>query len=119
MNTAVEVYPVTSENRNPNQRDQSDAAGGTKQTQNGNQWGKTPNCINCSELPPVQHVPRQVSVQLQQAYKEELDQLKKWGILCIVHNEFTPWGNSTVVTIKLNGSTLETITRLLSAIPTM
>ena len=46
MTTTVQVYPVTSENRNPNQRDQSDAAGGTKRTQNGNQWGKTPACRN-------------------------------------------------------------------------
>jgi len=36
MNTAVDVHPVTSEYRNPNQRDQSDAASGTKRTQNGN-----------------------------------------------------------------------------------
>lgn len=47
MNTAVEVHPVTSENGNPNQRDQSDAVGGMKRTQNGNQWGKTPTCRNC------------------------------------------------------------------------
>ena len=36
---------------------------------------------------------------------EELDQLKKWGILSKVRNEYTPWVNSTVVTIKPNGST--------------
>ena len=30
MNTTIEVHPVTSENRNPNWRDQSDATGGTK-----------------------------------------------------------------------------------------
>ena len=47
MNTAVEVHPVTSENRSPNQRDHSNAAGGMKQTQNGNRWGKTPTCRNC------------------------------------------------------------------------
>ena len=47
MNTAVEVHPVTSENKNPNQRDQSDAGGGTQRTQNGNRWGKTPTCRNC------------------------------------------------------------------------
>ena len=56
------------------------------------------------EVPPVQHAPRQVPVQLQQAYMEELDQLKKWGILSEVRNEYTPWVNSTVVTIKPNGS---------------
>ena len=47
MITAVEVHPVTSENKNPNQRDQSDAGGGTKRTQNGNRWGKTPTFRNC------------------------------------------------------------------------
>ena len=35
---------------------------------------------------------------------EELDQLKEWGILSEVRNEYTPWVNSTVVTIKPNGS---------------
>ena len=35
---------------------------------------------------------------------EELDQLKKWGILSEVRNEYTPWVNSTFVTIKPNGS---------------
>ena len=33
---------------------------------------------------------------------EELDQLKKWGILSEVRNEYTPSVNSTVVTIKTN-----------------
>ena len=56
------------------------------------------------EVPPVQHALRQVPVQLQQAYMEELDQLKKWGILSEVRNEYTPWVNSTVVTIKPNRS---------------
>ena len=56
------------------------------------------------EVPPVQHAPRQVPVQLQQAYMEELDQLKKWGTLSTVRNEHIPWVNSTVVTIKPNGS---------------
>ena len=56
------------------------------------------------EVPPVQHAPRQVPVQLQQAYMEELDQLKKWGILSEVRKEYTPWVNLTVVTIKPNGS---------------
>lgn len=56
------------------------------------------------EVSPVQHAPRQVPVQLQQAYIKELDQLKKHGILYEVHNEYTPWVNSTVVTIKSNGS---------------
>ena len=35
---------------------------------------------------------------------EKLDQLKKWGILSEVCNAYTPWVNSTVVTIKPNGS---------------
>ena len=56
------------------------------------------------EIRPVQHVPRQVPVQLQQAYMKELDQLQKKGILCKVHNEYTPWVILTVVTIKRNGS---------------
>ena len=47
LNTAVEVHSVTSENRNPNQRDQSDTTGGTKRTQNGNRWEKIPTCRNC------------------------------------------------------------------------
>ena len=34
---------------------------------------------------------------------EELDQLKKWGILSEAHNEYTQWVNLTVVTIKPNG----------------
>ena len=56
------------------------------------------------EVSPVQHPPRQVPVQLQDAYKEELDRLTKAGILFEVHNEYTPWVNSTVVTTKPNGS---------------
>ena len=35
---------------------------------------------------------------------EELDQLKKWGILSEVRSEYTPWVNATVVPIKPNGS---------------
>ena len=45
-----------------------------------NVWvlGKNPYHIETDpEVPPVQHTPRQVPVQLQQAYMEELDQLKK------------------------------------------
>ena len=57
-----------------------------------------------SEELPVQHARKQVPVQLQQAYMEEVDHLKKWGILSAVHNEYTPWVNSTVVAIKPNGS---------------
>ena len=34
---------------------------------------------------------------------KELDQLKKWGILSEVRNEYTPLVNSTVVAIKPNG----------------
>ena len=55
------------------------------------------------EVSPAQHAPRQVPVQLQQAYVEELHQLKKHGILCEVHNEYTPWVNSTVLAIKFKG----------------
>ena len=47
MNTTSEVHPVTSEKRNPNQRDQSNAAGGTRQTQYGNKSGKTQTFRNC------------------------------------------------------------------------
>jgi len=56
------------------------------------------------DIPPVQHAPRQVPVQLQKAYIEELDQLKESGILVEVQDEYTPWVNSAVVTIKPNGS---------------
>ena len=47
MNTTSEVHPVTSEKKNPNQRDQSNAAVGTRQTQYGNKSGKTQTCRNC------------------------------------------------------------------------
>lgn len=57
------------------------------------------------EVPPVQFAPRQVPVQLKQAYiEEELDQSKKRGILSKVYNKYTPWVNSTVVTIKSDWS---------------
>ncbi|KAL9950229.1 hypothetical protein ACROYT_G042702 [Oculina patagonica] len=56
------------------------------------------------DISPVQQAPRQVPVQPQQAYIEELDQLKESGILVEVQNEYTPWVNSTVVTIKPNGT---------------
>ena len=41
------------------------------------------------EVFAVQHAPRQVPVRLQQAYIDELDQLKKHGNLYEVHNEVT------------------------------
>ena len=56
------------------------------------------------DVPPVQHPPRQVPVQLQGAYQEELERLTRAGILVQVHNEYTAWFNSTVVTRKPNGT---------------
>ncbi|CAB3987537.1 Hypothetical predicted protein, partial [Paramuricea clavata] len=53
---------------------------------------------------PVQHAPRQVPIQLQTPYKDELDKLVESGILSEVQNEYTPWVNSTVVTQKPNGT---------------
>ena len=45
MNTAVEVHLVTSENRNPNQRETI-------------RWGKTPTCRNCGWGPHAcEHCP--------------------------------------------------------------
>ena len=56
------------------------------------------------DAPPVQHPPRQVPVQPQGAYQKELERLTQAGILVQVHNEYTPWVNSTVVTRKPNGT---------------
>ena len=56
------------------------------------------------EVPPVQHAPGQVPKQLQQAYTEELDQLKKCGIRSEVLNEYTLRVIATVTTVKSNGS---------------
>ena len=56
------------------------------------------------DVPPVQHPPRQVPIQLQDAYQEELEGLIQAGILLPIHDEYTPWVNSTVVTTKPNGT---------------
>ena len=53
---------------------------------------------------PVQQPPRQVPVQFQGAYQEELERLRQGDILEQEHNEYTPWVNSTVVTRKPNGT---------------
>ena len=53
---------------------------------------------------PIQHAPRQVPIQLQIPYKDELDKLVESGILSEVQNEYTTWVNSTVVTQKPNGT---------------
>ena len=47
---------------------------------------------------------RQVRVQLQSAYREELEPLRLADILKQVHNEYTPWVNSTVVKRTPNGT---------------
>ncbi len=52
---------------------------------------------------PIQHPPRQVPVHVQPAYESELKHLVEKGILCEVHDEYTPWVNSTVVVNKPNG----------------
>ena len=64
------------------------------------------HAISCFPAPPyhietnpdvssVQHPPRQIPVQLQSAYREELLRLTQAGILVQIHDEYTPWGNST------------------------
>ena len=52
---------------------------------------------------PSSTPPRQVPVQLQGAYQEELQRLTQADILKQRHNEYMPWVNSTVVTRKPNG----------------
>ena len=42
------------------------------------------------------------SIPLQSAYREELLRLTQVGILVQIHDEYTPWVNSTVVTRKPN-----------------
>ena len=54
------------------------------------------------DVSPVQHPPRQIPVQLQSAYREELLRLTQAGILVQIHDEYTPWVYSTVVTRKPN-----------------
>ena len=56
------------------------------------------------DMPPVIHPQRQVPIQLQDAYQEELERLIQAGILLPIHDEYTPWVNSTVVTRKPNGT---------------
>ena len=53
-------------------------------------------------ISPVQYLPRQVPVQ--GAYQEELERLRQADIPEQVHNEYTPWVNSTLVTRKPNGT---------------
>ena len=55
-------------------------------------------------ISPVQYLLRQVPVQLQGAYQEELEWLRQADFPEQVHNEYTPWVNSTVVTRKPNGT---------------
>ena len=55
-------------------------------------------------ISPVQYPPRQVPVQLQGAYQEQLERLTQADIPEQVHNEYMPWVNSTVVTRKPNGT---------------
>ena len=56
------------------------------------------------DIPPV-NPPRQVPIQLQDAYQEELERLIRAGILLPIRNEYMPWVNSTVVTRKPNCTT--------------
>ena len=56
------------------------------------------------DVSPVQHLPRQVPGQLQSTYREELLRLTQAGILVQIHDEYTPWVNSTVVARKPNGT---------------
>ena len=52
---------------------------------------------------PVQHPPRSVPLEMQSAYKAELDRLVKEGIITEVH-EHTEWINSIVPVIKEDSS---------------
>ena len=56
------------------------------------------------DVSPAPHPPRQIPVQLQSAYREELLQLTQAGILLQIHDERRPWVNSTVVTRNPNGT---------------
>ena len=56
------------------------------------------------DITSVQHPPEQEPTHLQAACLKELHKLKEAGILCEVHGEYTPWVNSTVVTMKSNGN---------------
>ena len=55
-------------------------------------------------ISPVQYLLRQVPVQLQGAYQEELEWLRQTDFPEQEHNEYTPWVNSTLVTRKPNGT---------------
>lgn len=48
----------------------------------------------------MQQPPRYTPVQLQSAYRNELLRLTQADILVQIHDEYTPWVNSTVVTRK-------------------
>ena len=52
---------------------------------------------------PVQHLPRSVPLEMQSAYKAELDRLVREGIITEVH-EHTQWINSVVPVMKEDGS---------------
>ena len=46
----------------------------------------------------------QVPIQLQDAYQEERERLMQADVLLSIHDAYTPWVNSTVVTRKSNGT---------------